>query len=198
MSSASVRLAALLALSFGCAPRQLGVTLAVDAGTCALTLPAPSSLLYQMTSTVSGADAGSGSFCGACLAVNAPLSGTDALIALVRQTAPSCAGVPPNTLLGVRIIAFNAPGCPLTQAPAFCIEGPTLLVPDGTSDGNLSLMLACHMQCAGGCTPTTCQQQSVNCGQISDGCNNILQCGDCIPPEHCGGAGNHGTPNVCS
>src|SRR4051812_46577021 len=43
-------------------------------------------------------------------------------------------------------------------------------------------------------TAITCAQAGANCGPIGDGCGGILQCGDCVAPETCGGAG---TASVC-
>ena len=48
------------------------------------------------------------------------------------------------------------------------------------------------------CKPTTCKKLGVNCGPQGDGCGGVLQCGNCLPPETCGGAGvanTCGTPN---
>jgi hypothetical protein len=46
-----------------------------------------------------------------------------------------------------------------------------------------------------GCTPTTCTAQGKNCGMISDGCGNMLNCGSTCPANQtCGGGG---TANVC-
>jgi hypothetical protein len=47
-----------------------------------------------------------------------------------------------------------------------------------------------------GCTPITTCPGGLDCGDIDDGCGSILNCGDCTPPETCGGD-NPGTPNVC-
>jgi hypothetical protein len=193
MWSRSTRLAVALVLA-GCGARQLAIGLTLDPGSCTLMLPAGSSLLYQVTANGSAGDGGSGSFCGACLAVDADITGSDALIAFVRQHAPSCAGVHPNTLLGVRLTAWSAPDCPEAMPLAFCIEGPTVLVPNGTSDASLNLSLTCHAQCATQCVPTSCAAQAKDCGPISDGCNNLLECGTCKPPLHCGAGG---MPNVC-
>jgi hypothetical protein len=44
------------------------------------------------------------------------------------------------------------------------------------------------------CTKLTCTGQGFTCGPQSDGCGGLLQCGDCTPPQLCGGGG---TPNVC-
>ncbi len=59
----------------------------------------------------------------------------------------------------------------------------------------------------GSCKPKTCQQQGIQCGPAGDGCGGILNCGNCIPPETCGGAGMLGvcgyvdggscTPKTC-
>jgi hypothetical protein len=44
------------------------------------------------------------------------------------------------------------------------------------------------------CTPKTCAQQGVQCGQAGDGCGNIINCPNCPPPQTCGGGG---VPSVC-
>jgi hypothetical protein len=41
----------------------------------------------------------------------------------------------------------------------------------------------------GGCKPKTCQDLGYTCGENSDGCGNLLQCGTCTAPEFCGGGG---------
>jgi hypothetical protein len=43
------------------------------------------------------------------------------------------------------------------------------------------------------CQPTTCAAQGKNCGRISDGCGNVLDCGTCPNGGVCGAQ----TPNVC-
>jgi hypothetical protein len=75
----------------------------------------------------------------------------------------------------------------------FCADAPSVLVPNGTSDATLMLALGCRVQCSAVCVPTTCIDQGKNCGQISDGCNNVLTCGTCHPPLFCGAV----VPNVC-
>ena len=40
-----------------------------------------------------------------------------------------------------------------------------------------------------GCGLVTCKSKNANCGPISDGCGNIIQCGTCKAPETCGGGG---------
>ncbi len=44
------------------------------------------------------------------------------------------------------------------------------------------------------CTPKSCAELGVNCGQLDDGCGKVLDCGACTPPETCGGGG---TAHVC-
>ncbi len=44
------------------------------------------------------------------------------------------------------------------------------------------------------CKPTTCKALGVSCGPQGDGCGGVLQCGDCLPPETCGGGG---VANTC-
>ena len=45
---------------------------------------------------------------------------------------------------------------------------------------------------AGSCTPTTCAALGFNCGPAGDGCGHLLECGDCVAPETCGGGGVSG------
>lgn len=52
-------------------------------------------------------------------------------------------------------------------------------------------------QCGGSvqCIPKTCAMVGANCGPVSDGCGNIIQCGNCtVAGQTCGGGG---TANVC-
>jgi hypothetical protein len=39
------------------------------------------------------------------------------------------------------------------------------------------------------CTPKTCAGLGIGCGPTGDGCGNLIQCGDCVAPETCGGGG---------
>ena len=57
----------------------------------------------------------------------------------------------------------------------------------GTGDG--SSILTITGDGGSGCTPKTCQDQGFNCGQNSDGCGNILDCGSCPAGQTCGGGG---------
>jgi hypothetical protein len=179
-----------LAAGFGsCGPRALDLTLTVDATGCTLSVPAGGSLLYQLEANGSGA----GAFCGGCLAVDSAIATSDDLLAFLRAHAPSCGGVHPGTTIGVRLTAWSSGGCAATVAPSFCADAPTVLVPDGTSDGSVALHLVCKPQCSATCVPTTCLAQGKDCGAISDGCNMVLDCGTCHPPLRCGAI----VPNMC-
>jgi hypothetical protein len=185
-------LAALAAAA--CGPRDLGLALTIDASGCTLAIPAGGSVLYQVEANGTTSDGGGGSFCGGCLAVDGAISSGDALLAFLRAHAPPCAGVHPGTTLGVRVTGWASAGCPPSgTAPGFCADAPTVLVPDGTSDATVMLKLVCKAQCSAVCMPTTCVDQGKNCGAISDGCNQVLDCGSCKPPLRCGAV----VPNVC-
>jgi hypothetical protein len=44
------------------------------------------------------------------------------------------------------------------------------------------------------CTPKTCAQLGYDCGPEADGCGNLVQCGNCLGADTCGGGGH---PGVC-
>jgi hypothetical protein len=48
--------------------------------------------------------------------------------------------------------------------------------------------------CPDACTRTTCAAEGAECGTISDGCGDTLDCGDCTGDDDCGGTG---VPNIC-
>ena len=50
----------------------------------------------------------------------------------------------------------------------------------------------CGAPDAGSCTPETCAQQNIFCGNTGDGCGNVIQCGMCTLPQTCGGGGKPG------
>ena len=48
----------------------------------------------------------------------------------------------------------------------------------------------CGAPDGGTCVAQTCQQQNISCGPAGDGCGNeIPNCGNCVPPQTCGGGG---------
>jgi hypothetical protein len=82
-------------------------------------------------------------------------------------------------------------------------------VPDGCGGEIMGCATACSNgdTCGGGGTPDVCGQGSgsctprtvadcgsTNCGPISDGCGDTVNCGTCTDPETCGGGG---TPGQC-
>jgi hypothetical protein len=53
----------------------------------------------------------------------------------------------------------------------------------------------CGAPDGGTCVAKTCQSQNITCGPAGDGCGNeIPNCGNCTPPDTCGGGG---TPGQC-
>ena len=42
---------------------------------------------------------------------------------------------------------------------------------------------------SGGCGLVTCASQGATCGPVGDGCGGVIDCGQCMAPETCGGAG---------
>ena len=89
--------------------------------------------------------------------------------------------------------------CGSCAAPQFCGGGGPgvcggVTLPDGGLDG-------------GACVPETCASQAISCGPAGDGCGNLLACGNCSPPQTCGGGGISGacggngnacTPKTCA
>ena len=60
---------------------------------------------------------------------------------------------------------------------------------DDTADGGFVLP-----DSPGGCKKLTCADTGKNCGPVSDGCGDLIDCGTCTAPEICGGGG---TASVC-
>ncbi len=42
---------------------------------------------------------------------------------------------------------------------------------------------------AAACRPKSCADLSAGCGMVPDTCGRVISCGDCTPPESCGGGG---------
>jgi hypothetical protein len=190
--SASLLLALLAA---GCGDHTLGLALSFDPTCSTASVPAGGSIQYVITSSQTESDAGSGAFCGGCLAVGQALGSPDAILAFLRAQAPPCPGVHPGATLLVRLNAFGAGDCPAGNLPLVCARSQAVPIPDGHADGTESAPLACT-PCNTTCVPMSCMQQGKNCGFISDGCTTLLDCGMCKHPLMCGG-GPMGMPNVC-
>jgi hypothetical protein len=59
---------------------------------------------------------------------------------------------------------------------------------------DLSSCIAPEMPQMPTCTPRTCADQHLACGPAGDGCGKLIQCGECMKPDTCGGSG---TPGMC-
>jgi hypothetical protein len=186
MTSACGRAIALLTLVAACGHRRLDLQLTFGDGCTMISVPAGSSLQYEVSANdVPLDDAGQSAFCGACLMVPNQLDGSDAVIAFLRANAPRCPGVSPNGALLVRLTGFSSGTCDGSEL--LCAQSPAVTVPDGTADAQLAAPLTCRPCSAQmNCVPMSCQQQGKNCGPLSDGCTTILQCGTCTPPMKCG------------
>jgi hypothetical protein len=99
------------------------------------------------------------------------------------------------------------PPTPPTCTPITCQEQNINCGPAGDGCGNLipggcgtctppqscgggGVPGQCGAPDGGNCTPKTCTQQNINCGPAGDGCGNLIpNCGNCTPPQTCGGGG---------
>jgi hypothetical protein len=103
------------------------------------------------------------------------------------------------------------PPTPPTCTPITCADQNITCGPAGDGCGNeITSCGTCALPqtCGGGgvpgqcgapdggvCTPKTCAEQNIACGPAGDGCGNeIPNCGNCTPPEGCGGGG---VPGQC-
>jgi hypothetical protein len=68
----------------------------------------------------------------------------------------------------------------------------TCVAPDVCGGGGVPSQ--CGSPPDAGCVPLTCATLGANCGFTSDRCGGTIQCGNCNPPEFCGGGGK---PLVC-
>ncbi len=60
---------------------------------------------------------------------------------------------------------------------------PDAGVPEAGSDGQVAI------EAGPVCTPRTCAQMGLTCGRAPDGCNGVIECGQCEGGQTCGGAG---------
>lgn len=78
-----------------------------------------------------------------------------------------------------------APGLPAmaatNDAPWFTF-GPEIVFAYGFESGEVAPWI--WSPC-----PTTCATAGFECGELVNGCGSTVSCGDCIPPQFCGGGG---------
>ena len=174
-----------LLLLAGC-QRQLDLSLALSTDSCTISVPAGGSIEYHLATS-------SGSFCGGCLAVTNALA-PDEVVPFLKTHAPACT-ISPNARLTVQLTAWSSANCPEDPSTRlYCSSSQPLTIPDGHDDAVAVAVLTCDPMCSGTCKPATCIGLGKNCGPLSDGCNGMLSCGDCVRPQKCGGGG---IPNVC-
>jgi hypothetical protein len=178
----------------GCGAHSLDLALNFS-GVCAV--PQNGALFFQLESLPGTDGGGATQICELCMPSPAALASASDVLAFLRAQAPSCPAISPSSQLRVTVRGY-ASSCDAT--PLFCAT-QSLAVPGGTSDAQLTVTLACDATCSGSsaCVPAVCNNNGVqSCGDFGDGCGGQLSCGTCTSPEKCGGAGGHGTPNVCS
>jgi hypothetical protein len=107
------------------------------------------------------------------------------------------------------------PPVKISCTPRTCAQQGLACGPAGDGCGNVIACGTCALPqtCGGGgvsgqcgapapgghCTPETCASQNVDCGSVSDGCGNLIDCGVCVAPLSCGGggvAGQCGAPDA--
>jgi hypothetical protein len=123
---------------------------------------------------------------------------------------------PPQSCGGGGVAGVCGGGC----TPKTCAQQNIGCGPAGDGCGNVLNCGTCTppQSCGGGgvagqcgvsdlaviCPKLTCAQQNIACGPAGDGCGGLLQCGDCTPPQTCGGGGVSGqcgggcTPRTCA
>ncbi len=83
--------------------------------------------------------------------------------------------------------------------PAECAAGP-MTPQEKLLEFQLFDLASCVTSTVPSCTPTSCSAKGVTCGQIGDGCGNILQCGMCPSGQACinGACGSGCTSKTCT
>ena len=126
--------------------------------------------------------------CGNCASTSACINGT---CSAGCTPATSC---PPGITCGV---SANGCGGTITCGTGSCAAGLTC--------GGGGVTGACGAGDADTCNPFTCGGLGLSCGPAGDGCGGTLNCGDCTPPDTCGGGGVLGkcgapncTPKTCT
>jgi hypothetical protein len=106
-----------------------------------------------------------------------------------------------GVLGAVLVLAVGGCGSSNTSANGFTQDGG-IFAPDGSVEGGKNhssnhsggasssvMMLKQQSSSSGGCGLANCDTVHANCGKVSDGCGNLIDCGSCKAPETCGGGG---------
>ena len=118
---------------------------------------------------------------------------------------PSCGTcTPPQTCGGGGVSGHCGAPDAGTCTPVDCQAQGISCGPAGDGCGNELMCGPCTppQTCGGGgvpgkcgaldggmCMAQTCASQHISCGPAGDGCGNLIQCGNCVVPQTCGGGG---------
>jgi hypothetical protein len=87
----------------------------------------------------------------------------------------------------------NVGGAGGTQFPGECAGG-AMTAQEKLLEFMIFDLSSCVTPDVPTCTPKTCADQNIGCGQAGDGCGGVLDCGACSGGQSCGGGG---VPNQC-
>jgi hypothetical protein len=170
---------------------DMQLTIAAD---CTFMVPAGGGVLYEIVVDARG-DGGAPRVCGGCVPVSSTITSAMSLLAVLRQSAPSCV-VSPGATLHVRLDGFADETCAtVPTANRLCGISGAVVAGDGHGDESTMATVSCAAGCNTACTPLSCADQGKNCDSVGDGCGGMTFCGSCSPPQKCGGGG---VQNVCA
>jgi hypothetical protein len=129
----------------------------------------------------------------------APLTPQERILEYMIWDLQSCVPAPPRTTCTPRTCVQQSIGCgPAGDGCGNVVQCGACVAPQ--TCGGAGVASQCGAVPPGGqCTPVTCASQNVACGPASDGCGRLLDCGQCVPPQSCGGggvAGQCGAPDA--
>jgi hypothetical protein len=122
-----------------------------------------------------------------------------------------CSGNPPQCIAGSSCMPLSIAAACGSRNCGFAANGCGGLVECGTCGSGEGCIYSTGMCSASApCVPATCADLAATsgttacsagggpasgcfCGAVADGCGSLLDCGECLPAEHCGAAGT----NVC-
>jgi hypothetical protein len=145
-------LVALLATS--CGTRSLDLMIVESSEPCSFSIPAGSSILYDLHTSPSPTASNDPPLCSSCLRVPEAVSSITKLNDFLRVYAVDCKGIRPGSYLWIRLSAWNSSQCNLDPqgGPILCADSVKVEVPNGRQDDKVTLVLACQPQltCGGG------------------------------------------------